>query len=106
MAGKPIAYVAVLHAGAPADAERDLAALRGLGGPVVDAIEAKSYLTTQHLNDVASAWGRRFSMRSAFLHSLPDEVVSDWGGARCPCARRRQRQLLRLVLQRCDGRRA
>ena len=77
IAGEPIAYVAVLHTG-PADAERDLAALRGIGGAAVDSIETKSYLTTQHLNDDATAWGHRFSMRSNFLHSLPDEVVRAW----------------------------
>src|SRR5262249_37881745 len=61
-----------------ADAERDLAALRGLGGAVGDTIETKSYLTTQHLYDDVAAWGHRFSMRSAFLRSLPDDVVSAW----------------------------
>jgi FAD/FMN-containing dehydrogenase len=78
VAGRPIAYVAVLHTGSAVDAERDLAPLRGLAGAAVDSIEAKSYLTTQHLNDEATAWGHRFSMRSDFLHSLPAEVVSAW----------------------------
>jgi FAD/FMN-containing dehydrogenase len=78
LAGAPVAYVAVCHAGPVADAERDLAPLRALGGAVVDAIETKSYLTTQHLNDEVAAWGGRFSMRSNFLHSLPDEVVAAW----------------------------
>jgi FAD/FMN-containing dehydrogenase len=78
VAGEPIAYVAVLHSGRAVDAERDLAALRGLDGAVVDSIGAKSYLTTQHLNDEATAWGHRFSMSSKFLRSLPDDVVSAW----------------------------
>jgi FAD/FMN-containing dehydrogenase len=78
MAAEPIAYVGVLHSGSTADAERDLAALRGLGGALEDSIRTKSYLTTQHMNDEATAWGHRFSMRSDFLHSLPDEVVRAW----------------------------
>jgi hypothetical protein len=78
VARRPVAYVAVLHAGTAAEADRDLAALRGLAGAVADSIETKSYLTTQHLNDEATAWGHRFSMRSGFLHSLPDDVVKAW----------------------------
>jgi FAD/FMN-containing dehydrogenase len=78
VAGHPIAYVAVLHCGPVDDAKRDLAALRGLDGEVADSIETKSYLTTQRMNDEATAWGHRFSMRSAFLDSMPDEVVSAW----------------------------
>ena len=78
LAGRPIAYVAVLHSGSPTDAERDLGALRGIPGAATDSIEVKPYLTTQRLNDDATAWGHRFSMRSNFLSSLPDEVVSAW----------------------------
>jgi len=78
LAGRPIAYVAVLHSGSPAEAERDLSGLRAIPGAVTDSIEEKRYLTTQRLNDEATAWGHRFSMRSKFLSSLPDEVVSAW----------------------------
>jgi FAD/FMN-containing dehydrogenase len=78
VAGGPIAYVGVLHSGPAADAERDLAALRAVGGAAVESIEAKPYLTTQRLSDEASAWGHRFSMRSAFLRSLPDGLVGAW----------------------------
>ena len=78
VAGRPMAYVGVLHSGPVADAERDLAALRGLGGAAVDSVEVKPYLTTQRLSDEAEAWGHRFSMRSDFLRALPDEVVRAW----------------------------
>jgi FAD/FMN-containing dehydrogenase len=76
--GRPIAYVAVLHSGPADDAKRELAALRGLDGALADSIQPKSYLTTQHLNDDATAWGHRFSMRSSFLDSMPDELVRAW----------------------------
>src|SRR5919198_1558330 len=78
VAGGPMAYTTVLHSGSAADAERDLTPVRTLGGAVVDSIELKPYLTTQRLADHATAWGHRFSMRSAFLRSLPDEVVGAW----------------------------
>lgn len=78
VAGRPMAYVAILHSGPAADAERDLAALRGLAGAAIDSTEVKPFLTTQRLSDVATAWGHRFSMRSAFLSALPDDVVSAW----------------------------
>jgi hypothetical protein len=78
LAGRPIVYVAVLHSGSPVDAERDLGALRGIPGAVSDSIEAKPYLTTQRMNDDATAWGHRFAMRSNFLSALPDDVVSAW----------------------------
>jgi FAD/FMN-containing dehydrogenase len=78
--GRTVAYVSVLHSGAPAEAERELAALRGLGGATADTIERKPYLATQRLSDDATAWGHRFSMRSRFLRSLPDELVHAWIG--------------------------
>lgn len=79
VAGGPLAFVMVLHSGQPADAERDLAALCGLRGAVVDSIEVKPYLTTQRMSDEATAWGHRFSMRSNFLRALPEDVVGAWG---------------------------
>src|SRR5690348_1317549 len=80
LAGSPLVYTTVLHCGPVANAERDLSALRGLGGAAVDSIETKPYLTTQGLADEATAWGHRFSMRSAFLRALPGDLVSAWVG--------------------------
>jgi hypothetical protein len=65
----------VVHCGSPEAAERDLAPLRGLGRPVLDSIAPKQYLDVQHMSDEPMGWGRRFYMKSAFLPSLPDEVV-------------------------------
>ena len=81
-----VASVSVHHCGSPADAERDLAGLRALGGAVEDSIEAKPYLTAQRMFDAPMEWGQRFSMKSSFLASLPDELVRDWVGhvARVP----------------------
>ncbi len=73
--GRPIAAVSVLHCGQPREAERDLARLRGFGPPAAGSIEPKPHLVAQRLADVSSAWGHRFYMKSAFLRSLPEELV-------------------------------
>ena len=72
----PIASINVHHSGPPAAAERDLAELRAFGPPLADTIQVKTYLQAQHLNDEPQAWGRRFYMKSAFLPTLPDELVA------------------------------
>ena len=77
-APEPVATVSVLHSGLPADAARDLAALRALGDPLEDSIESKSYLVAQRLFDAPMEWGQRFSMKSSFLDSLPAALVRDW----------------------------
>jgi FAD/FMN-containing dehydrogenase len=74
--GEPRAQVMVLHSGEPEAAERDLAALRAFGPPVEDAVQVKSYLTTQRLLDEPLGWGHRFSMKSAFFPALSDELVT------------------------------
>jgi FAD/FMN-containing dehydrogenase len=74
--GRQVASVSVLHSGAPADAERDLAGLRASAG--TDTIESKSYLATQRMFDAPMEWGQRFSMKSAFLDTLPPALVHDW----------------------------
>jgi FAD/FMN-containing dehydrogenase len=76
--GGAVATVAVLHLGAPPDAERDLAALRALDSPLEDSIEPRPYLATQRMMDAPMAWGQRFSYKSMFLASLPDELLGTW----------------------------
>jgi FAD/FMN-containing dehydrogenase len=73
--GQTFASVGAMHCGHPDEAERDLAPLRALAGPVDDSIEVKPYLESQHLADDAMEWGHRFYMKSAFLPVLPDELV-------------------------------
>ena len=73
--GEPIAFAAALHSGSLEDAERDLARLRTFGPPSSGSFDAKPYLTTQTMNDGAMAWGHRFSMKSALLHDLPDDLI-------------------------------
>jgi hypothetical protein len=76
--GQPVATVSVLHSGDADDAERDLADLRSLTAPLSDSIRRTTYLYAQHVNDGAMEWGHRFYMKSAFLPSLPDALLSAW----------------------------
>jgi FAD binding domain/Berberine and berberine like len=73
--GEPVATVSAHHCGPLEQAERDLSALGAFGPPLDGSYEAKPYLEAQALNDEAMEWGHRFYMKSAFLHSLPDELV-------------------------------
>lgn len=74
--GRPIATVTVLHSGRPEDAERDVAELRAFGPPLSDTIEAKPHLVPQTMFDEDQGWGQRFSMKSAFVPSLVDDLVA------------------------------
>jgi FAD/FMN-containing dehydrogenase len=74
--GRPVAMVTVLHSGRPEDAVRDLAELRAFGPPLTDSIAAKPHLEPQTMADEAQEWGQRFSMKSAFVPSLEDELVA------------------------------
>jgi FAD/FMN-containing dehydrogenase len=73
--GRPVAQVSALHTGSREEAERELAELRAFGPPLEDSIEPKTHLSTQVSQDETLDWGHRFSMKSAFLSALPDEIV-------------------------------
>ena len=74
--GRPIATVTVLHSGPPEEAERDVAELRAFGPPLSDSIEPQPHLGPQTMADDAQHWGQRFSMKSAFVRSLDDDLVA------------------------------
>jgi hypothetical protein len=74
--GRPVAAVTVLHSGRPEEAERDVAELRAFGPPLSDSIESKPHLVPQTMADDEQRWGHRFSMKSAFVRSLDDDLVS------------------------------
>jgi FAD/FMN-containing dehydrogenase len=76
--GGAVATVSVMHCGSEADADRDLAALRALDGSLDPPIAPKQYLSIQRVMDEPMAWGQRFSYKSAFLSSLPDDLMRAW----------------------------
>ncbi len=73
--GMPMAAIAVCHTGTPAAAERDLAALRELGPPLLDRIGPLPYVVQQRLYDAAGVFGRSVHGRSGLLADLGDEVI-------------------------------
>jgi FAD/FMN-containing dehydrogenase len=73
--GRHIASVTILHSGRPEEAERDLAGLRAFGSPISDSIEPKPHLVPQTMADEEQHWGQRFSMKSAFVRSLDDDLL-------------------------------
>ena len=73
--GAPTATVSAQHCGTRSEAERDLGPLRAFGPPLEDSVEVKPHLVAQHLADEAMEWGHRFYMKSAFLPTLPAELV-------------------------------
>jgi FAD/FMN-containing dehydrogenase len=75
VAGRPVAVLSVMHCGSAGAAERDLAAVRAVGPPVLDTISRTTYLATQRENDGAMAWGHRFYMNSGFMAAFPDQAV-------------------------------
>ncbi|HWJ45049.1 MAG TPA: FAD-dependent oxidoreductase, partial [Gaiellaceae bacterium] len=74
--GRPVSFVSVLHSGRPEAAARDLAELRAFGPPLSGSIDAKPHLVPQTMADEEQHWGQRFSMKSAFVTSLPGELVA------------------------------
>jgi FAD/FMN-containing dehydrogenase len=74
--GGPVATVTVMHSGRPDDGERDLAEVRAFGPPLSDSIAPKPHLDPQTMADEQQSWGQRFSMKSAFVPSLPDDLVA------------------------------
>jgi hypothetical protein len=74
VAGRPVVVVNATHAGPLADAERDLAPLRGLG-PALDTFAPRSYLELQSESDDHNRWGRRNYWKGLLLEALGADAV-------------------------------
>jgi FAD/FMN-containing dehydrogenase len=70
-----LAGIIVCHVGPEEQAERDVAPLRSLGEPVVDAIVRKSYSDVNAQFDFGFPDGALNYWKSSFLKSLPDEAI-------------------------------
>jgi FAD/FMN-containing dehydrogenase len=68
--GKPWAALIVCHSGSKAQAESDLAALRGFGKPMVDLIGEMPYVKLQSLLDATQPKGVCYYWKSEFLPKL------------------------------------
>ena len=101
---RPVATVSVHHCGPPSrpSGPRGAASVRAAARRL-DRCEAVP--EAQHLHDEEEAWGHRFYMKSAFLHSLPDELV-DLAVEHVSRVPRARTAALDLGLGRCDRERA
>jgi FAD/FMN-containing dehydrogenase len=70
-----LAGIIVCHAGPEDQAERDVAPLRSLGTPVLDAIVRKSYCEVNAQFDFGFPDGALNYWKSSFLQGLPDEAI-------------------------------
>jgi FAD/FMN-containing dehydrogenase len=75
--GKPIAGIQICHSGA--DAQADLAAVRGLGDPIVDLVGPKPYVALQSmLNAMEPKWLHRY-WKAEFLPALSSGFLDAFG---------------------------
>jgi FAD/FMN-containing dehydrogenase len=70
---KPIAGIVVCHSGTNPDA--DLAAIRGLGNPIVDLVAEKPYVAQQSLLDATQPKGLHYYWKTEFLPGLSNEYL-------------------------------
>ena len=70
-----LAGIIVCHVGPEEQAEQDVAPLRSLGEPIVDAIVRKSYSDVNAQFDFGFPDGALNYWKSSFLKSLPDEAI-------------------------------
>jgi hypothetical protein len=74
--GDRVAALLPVWSGDPADGERQLAALRGFGPPIVDTVQAVPYVSAQSMLDAAVPHGRHNYWKSSFLRELPDAAAA------------------------------
>ncbi len=73
--GKPIVAVVACHTGDPAQAEDDLAPLKGLGHPIADLIVPKTYVEQQSMLDATQPKGANYYWKTEFIPGLSDDFL-------------------------------
>ena len=73
--GTKLAVLAICHAGAPEQAEKDLAPLRAFGEPVLTEVGPMPYPVVNTLLDPAYPRGALNYWKSSFLKGLDDELI-------------------------------
>jgi FAD/FMN-containing dehydrogenase len=92
--GRPVANVGFVWAGEPELDGRLLPALRALGRPVAERVQALSYLELQRMDDSLEGHALRRYWKGHYVGSLPDEALdafllrgtADGHGERLPAA--------------------
>ena len=65
----------VCHSGTQAEAEKELAGLRKIGKPVVDALRPATYVELQSAGDANYPHGRRYYVKSGFISGITTSLV-------------------------------
>jgi FAD/FMN-containing dehydrogenase len=73
--GQPVLTLDLCYAGAPAEGERAIDALRSFGPPDLAAVQPMSYMARQSLHDAKIKPGGRHGAGSRFLRTLDDGAI-------------------------------
>jgi FAD/FMN-containing dehydrogenase len=73
--GKHIVALDVCHSGTQAEAERELAGLRKIGKPLVDALGPVKYVDLQRAGDGNYPHGRSYYVKSGFVSGITPAIV-------------------------------
>jgi hypothetical protein len=73
--GKPIVGLLLVWAGDPAEGQKAVAPLRGIGSPITDVVRPVPYLFLQSMLDAGAPHGRHYYQKSHRLPGLSDDVI-------------------------------
>jgi FAD/FMN-containing dehydrogenase len=73
--GVPVAMLVLMHAGDPAEGERDLRPLLDWGDPLLAMVQPMPYTAVQALIDESSPWGIKDYFKVDYLPELPDDAI-------------------------------
>jgi FAD/FMN-containing dehydrogenase len=76
--GRPIAYIAYNHSGAPDAVERDTAGLHVGPKPLSKTIGSATYLEVQTAHDLVLGWGRRSFIKGVNVADLRPEALEEF----------------------------
>jgi FAD/FMN-containing dehydrogenase len=74
--GKPIVAIIACHTAAPAQAERDLAPIKGFGKPIADLIMPKTYVEQQSMLDATQPKQANYYWKTEFLPDVNDGFIA------------------------------
>jgi FAD/FMN-containing dehydrogenase len=70
--GKPIVAMIACHSGDPAQAERDVAPIKGFGKPIADLIVPKTYVEQQSMLNATQPKGANYYWKTEFISELSE----------------------------------
>jgi FAD/FMN-containing dehydrogenase len=73
--GQRVIALDVCHSGTPAAAQKELAQLRKIGTPIVDALKPDTYVHLQNRGDDNYPIGRNYYIKSGFVRAITPKVI-------------------------------